>query len=143
MGRKVNVFMFGVLAGTLEEKADKYVFTYNENYKGKPLSLSIPTSVLVHENKELPPYFKSLAPGFNTEHGTYIGYDFILFARAIGISEKMALKLLHNATNKNASVILDTINASYMKYEHKEKVSSCINLRLKALKETDYHLFSQ
>ena len=72
-----------------------------------------------------------------------MGYDFISFARAIGISEKMALKLLHNATNKNASIILDTINASYMKYEHKDKVSSCINLRLKALKETDYHLFSQ
>lgn len=62
MGRKVNVFMFGVLAGTLEEKDDKYVFTYNENYKGKPLSLSIPTSALVHESKELHPYFKSLTP---------------------------------------------------------------------------------
>ena len=50
----------------------------------------------------------------------------------------MALKLLHNVTNKNASIILDTINASYMKDEHKDKVSSCINLRLKALKETYY-----
>lgn len=62
MGRKINVFMFGVLAGTLEEKADKYVFIYDENYKGKPISLSIPTSALVHESKVLHPYFNSLAP---------------------------------------------------------------------------------
>jgi len=62
MGRKVNVFMFGVLAGTLEEKSNKYVFIYNENYKGKPISLSIPTSVLVHESKALHSYFKSLTP---------------------------------------------------------------------------------
>ena len=62
MGRKVNVFMFGRLAGTLEEEVDKYVFTYSKSYKGKPISLSMPTSIQVHESKTLHPYFKSLTP---------------------------------------------------------------------------------
>jgi len=62
MGRKVEVFMFGKLAGTLEEEADRYLFTYSESYKGKPISLSMPTSIKVHESKILHPYFQSLTP---------------------------------------------------------------------------------
>ncbi len=62
MGRKVNVFMFGRLAGVLEEETNKYIFTYSKNYKGKPVSLSMPTSIQVHESIELHPYFKSLTP---------------------------------------------------------------------------------
>ncbi|MDN2662646.1 HipA N-terminal domain-containing protein [Psychromonas sp. 14N.309.X.WAT.B.A12] len=62
MGRKVNVFMFDILVGTLEEKANKYVFAYDSDYKGKPISLSIPNSTPIHESKDLHPYFMSLVP---------------------------------------------------------------------------------
>tara|TARA_R110001583_G_scaffold9433_4_gene44762 strand:- start:9455 stop:9781 length:327 start_codon:yes stop_codon:yes gene_type:complete len=62
MGRKVDVFMFNKLAGSIEEEVDKYVFTYADGYKGKPLSLSLPLSKKIHESEGLHPYFKSLAP---------------------------------------------------------------------------------
>lgn len=121
---------FGILVPKVGPESLAPVYDYVSTipyFEGDPLALPL----LAREENET-----DLAPGFNTEHGTYIGYDFILFAKAIGINEKMALKLLHNVTNKNASIILETINDSYMKDEHKDKVSSCINLRLKALKAT-------
>ncbi|GLS88995.1 putative kinase [Psychromonas marina] len=123
---------FGILVPKVEPESLAPVYDYVSTipyFEGDPLALPL---LALEENET------DLAPGFNTEHGTYIGYDFILFAKAIGINEKMALKLLHRVTTKSASIILDTINASYMKNEHKVKVLSCVNIRLKAIKETEY-----
>ena len=62
MGRKVDVYMHGEIAGTLAEEVDKYVFTYSDSYAGKCISRSMPTASKVHECKELHPYFTSLTP---------------------------------------------------------------------------------
>ena len=62
MGRKVNVFMFGKLAGTIEELNDQFAFTYSDNYKGKSVSLSLPITQKTHLSKELHPYFTGLIP---------------------------------------------------------------------------------
>lgn len=62
MGRKVNVYMFGELAGSLSEEDTHYVFIYANDYKGKPISLSMPLSKTPYKSNELHPYFKSLAP---------------------------------------------------------------------------------
>lgn len=44
MGRKVIVFCYGKQAGILSENNDEYVFTYDDEYRGKPISLSLPLS---------------------------------------------------------------------------------------------------
>ena len=54
--------MFNKLTGTLAEESDDYIFTYTDNYKGKPISLSMPLSQQVYKNNELHPFFKSLTP---------------------------------------------------------------------------------
>jgi len=123
---------FGILVPKVGSESLAPVYDYVSTipyFEGD--SLALPLLALEESETEL-------APGFNTKHGCYTGYDFLLFAKAIGINEKMALKLLNNVTHKNASIILDTINDSYMKGEHKGKVISCINLRLNTLKEIDY-----
>lgn len=41
--RKANVFVHGVMAGVLEElDQDQYRFTYETNYHGSPVSLTMP-----------------------------------------------------------------------------------------------------
>ena len=62
MGRGVTVYMYDKLAGTLIEDGDKYTFSYDEHYKGKPISLSMPLTAKKHVSCELHPFFKSLAP---------------------------------------------------------------------------------
>ncbi len=62
MGRTVNIYMYDELAGVLVEKDNEYIFSYDKNYKGKPISLSMPINVQSHTSKELHPFFKSLAP---------------------------------------------------------------------------------
>ena len=62
MGRAVNIYMYDELAGVLVDKGNEYVFSYNINYKGKPISLSMPINVQRYPSKELHPFFKSLAP---------------------------------------------------------------------------------
>ncbi len=76
-----------------------------------------------------------LAPGFNTEFGCYTGYDFLLLADAIGISNKMAEKLLDDVVRKKSGIAIEIIQDSYMPNDQKTKVVSCINFRTKALKE--------
>ncbi len=62
MGRAVKIYMYGKLAGLLVESENGYVFSYDEHYKGKPISLSMPISTNRFESKQLHPFFKSLAP---------------------------------------------------------------------------------
>ncbi len=54
--------MYGELAGVLEEKDNEYIFSYNNDYKGKPISLSMPINIKIHTSKQLHPFFNSLAP---------------------------------------------------------------------------------
>jgi serine/threonine-protein kinase HipA len=62
MGRIVNVYMYGKLAGILIEDNDNYIFSYDDNYKGKPISLSMPLTNKKYVSCGLHPFFKSLAP---------------------------------------------------------------------------------
>ena len=62
MGRKVIVFCYGKQAGILRENNDEYVFTYDDEYRGKPISLSLPLSKKTFPSKGLHPFFKTLAP---------------------------------------------------------------------------------
>jgi len=62
MGRAVNIYMYDKLAGLLVESDNGYVFSYDEHYKGKPISLSMPINVNSFESRQLHPFFKSLAP---------------------------------------------------------------------------------
>ncbi|MDN2662647.1 HipA domain-containing protein [Psychromonas sp. 14N.309.X.WAT.B.A12] len=121
---------FGILVPKIGRESLAPVYDYVSSipyFEGASLAFLLFTT---EENE------KALPDAINTKHVPYKGYDFILFAKLIGISEKMALKLLFDATNKKASIILDTINVSYMKDEHKSKVIAYTKLKLKALTET-------
>lgn len=54
--------MYDEFAGVLVETDNEYVFSYDNDYKGKPISLSMPINVKIHISKHLHPFFKSLAP---------------------------------------------------------------------------------
>ena len=54
--------MYGKLAGTLIEDHDTYTFSYHDDYKGKPISLSMPLMTQKYVSRGLHPFFKSLAP---------------------------------------------------------------------------------
>jgi len=123
---------FGILVPEIGPETLAPVYDYVSTipyFEGDALALPL---LAMEENDT------EVAPGFNTKYGTYIGYDFILFAKAIGLNEKMALKLLQDATEKNTAIVRDTITNSYMREDHKEKVISCINMRIAALKQTVY-----
>lgn len=63
MKRKANVFMFDRLAGTLSQNGEQYIFLYEPNYSGIPVSLSLPLRDEPYiYNGRLHPYFESLAP---------------------------------------------------------------------------------
>ncbi len=65
---KAKVFNLGVLCGYLEEieERKKYRFVYLENYKGLPISLTMPISQKEYTFNEFPPFFDGLLPeGFN------------------------------------------------------------------------------
>jgi serine/threonine-protein kinase HipA len=60
---KARVLVHGVYAGVLM-KLDhgKYRFTYDANYKGQPVSLTMPLSGTVYEFDKFPPFFEGLLP---------------------------------------------------------------------------------
>jgi serine/threonine-protein kinase HipA len=62
MARTVEVYMFEVLAGVLTEKNSHFSFVYDDDYQGKPLSISLPTTQKLHTSESLHPFFESLAP---------------------------------------------------------------------------------
>jgi serine/threonine-protein kinase HipA len=62
MGRTVNIYMHNILAGVLAERDNEYIFSYVNDYKGKPISLSMPVNIQQHRSPDLHPFFKSLAP---------------------------------------------------------------------------------
>ena len=100
-----------------------YLDTFSDSYLALPL-------LKVEENEN------ELAPGFNTQYGQYIGYDFIEFAQGLGLNGKLAVKVISEAV-KNKAIVIDTINSSFMTETHKKEVIRCFNQRLSCLQVQD------
>ena len=62
--RKAKVFVSDVDSGILDEveKGKHYRFTYNDDYTGDPVSLTMPISKKVYEFNSFPPFFDGLLP---------------------------------------------------------------------------------
>ncbi|MEP0860266.1 MAG: HipA N-terminal domain-containing protein [Ignavibacterium sp.] len=62
--RKAKVYNFGIPAGELIEiePGRKYKFVYYNDYKGKPISLTMPVNKKEYEFDEFPPFFDGLLP---------------------------------------------------------------------------------
>jgi serine/threonine-protein kinase HipA len=60
MTTTAQVFLYGEFVGTLQKGAHAYSFQYYNNYKGHPLSLSLPISELPYTLPHLHPFFASL-----------------------------------------------------------------------------------
>jgi serine/threonine-protein kinase HipA len=89
--KRVEVLMHGVRAGVLEEVVPRktYHFTYDEGYKGPPVSLTMPVEKKVYVSDRFPPFFEGLLPeGFNLEallRGLKIdAHDFFSQLAAVG-----------------------------------------------------------
>lgn len=65
--RTIRVYNFGELAGRLfeVEKGKKYSFTYDEQYNGSPISLTMPIHQKEYSFTEFPPFFDGLLPEGN------------------------------------------------------------------------------
>lgn len=62
--RKARVYMHGVPAGILEEieEGRLYRFTYDRNYDGPPISLTMSVKGETYEYHTFPPFFDGLLP---------------------------------------------------------------------------------
>ena len=61
--RKALIFVNAIAAGMLEEFPNNiYHFNYYSEYKGPPVSLTMPSSKLFYEFKSFPPFFEGLLP---------------------------------------------------------------------------------
>ncbi|MGE4347538.1 MAG: HipA N-terminal domain-containing protein [Flavobacteriaceae bacterium] len=62
--KKANVYINEIEAGTLSELdlGKKYRFEYKGNYRGNPVSLTMPVSQSVYEFNLFPPFFDGLLP---------------------------------------------------------------------------------
>lgn len=61
--RKARVLVNNHFAGILEElAADHYQFTYENNYAGAPVSLTMPIKKQIYEFNQFPPFFEGLLP---------------------------------------------------------------------------------
>lgn len=62
--RKAKVYNFGIAAGELIEidPGEKYKFVYFDDYKGQPISLTMPIIKKEYEFNEFPPFFDGLLP---------------------------------------------------------------------------------
>lgn len=100
-----------------------YSSTFNSCYLALPL--------LTREEND-----RVLAPGFDTQFGQYIGYDFMAFGKGIGLNERYILKLFAEI-QKQADVVRDTYQISFMPPQHIEAVLKCFNTRLKLIEVVD------
>jgi len=60
--RKAKVYNFGKPTGYLIEENGKYVFLYNDNYSGAPISQTLPLSNKEYKFDRFPPFFDGLLP---------------------------------------------------------------------------------
>ncbi|MFH1874047.1 MAG: HipA N-terminal domain-containing protein [Pseudomonadota bacterium] len=67
--KKALVFVNGEQAGILVEKDDAtFSFSYDQDYQGEPISLTMPKDKNVYEFNKFPPFFDGLLPeGFELE----------------------------------------------------------------------------
>ncbi|MEQ4922856.1 HipA N-terminal domain-containing protein [Proteus hauseri] len=119
----------------MSEEEKGFTFHYYANYKGIAISLSMPVRTEPYWCEELHPFFKGLAPGLNSKYGEYVGFDFILLAENIGISFKLAQKLLNDVVNSHQTII-DTYNESHMPEEQRNVVLAYVERRINLLKIT-------
>lgn len=69
--RKAEIYVHGVLAGTLEEieKKKRFRFTYSPEYQGPPVSLTMPRTENSFMFDSFPPFFDGLLPEGNQLEG--------------------------------------------------------------------------
>lgn len=61
--RTARVLVNGVYAGILEELAEyKYRFSYQNDYQGAPISLTMPIKNSIYEFNQFPAFFEGLLP---------------------------------------------------------------------------------
>lgn len=61
--RRALVKVHDIEAGILTEQAlNHYQFTYNENYSGEPVSMTMPLSQRSYQFDRFPPFFDGLLP---------------------------------------------------------------------------------
>lgn len=61
--KKARVLVNNKVAGMLEEREDgRYRFSYQTNYQGAPVSLTMPLEKKVYEFTKFPPFFEGLLP---------------------------------------------------------------------------------
>lgn len=62
--RKAKVFVNDILAGRLIEtdKKKEYIFEYEHNYSGPPISLTMPINQKKYEFQKFPPFFDGVLP---------------------------------------------------------------------------------
>ena len=62
--RIAKVYMHNKLAGYLTEveKNKKYKFSYDDNFKGNPISLTMPVEIKEFNFNSFPPFFDGLLP---------------------------------------------------------------------------------
>jgi len=60
---KSTDYIHNLLAGVLTEtKSNRYIFQYDMDYRGEPISLTMPVEKTPYEFKSFPPFFDGLLP---------------------------------------------------------------------------------
>jgi serine/threonine-protein kinase HipA len=66
--RELVVYNHDIKAGVLSEDDGGYRFVYHDDYKGEPVSLTLPVRSEAYEFSSFPPFFEGLLPeGFQLE----------------------------------------------------------------------------
>ena len=60
--RKARIKIHNVKAGILEESQTRYIFQYDLDYDGPPISLTMPVKDDGYEFESFPPFFDGLLP---------------------------------------------------------------------------------
>ena len=84
---KANVFLYDKHVGVLEKNGNGYRFSYENDYFGPPLSLSLPLRQSAYTAETLFPFFQSLLPE---------GWLLKQYARAQKLDERDEFQLLVN-----------------------------------------------
>lgn len=79
----------------------------------------------------------NLAHGFNTRYGQYIGQDFIEFGINIGLSQQLIEKRLFPVIQKEAQIVRDIYQRSFVSEEYQQAILRMFEQRLKLLSYVD------
>ncbi|MCL2891958.1 type II toxin-antitoxin system HipA family toxin [Brenneria tiliae] len=109
-----------------------YDFVSVAPYKAYFTSGFLALPLLVREEGE-----KALAPGFATRYGEYLGMDFLVFGRSMGLSEKLLRNLLLMALPKESGLVEATYRDSFMSADAIEATLQCYRQRLNRIQVLD------